>query len=497
MLWSRKDVCQLHEDGGEFSILEAELDALPNELNALYRHLLMRISRIQTKRVYQLLAMILEWANCRSKFCLLAVTEMENVARNHHFASKINLVSGAKIQDSIGKEAISKRHADRFVEARRLNQGWCKGLVEVKSFSKDDYQDIPPQKHYHYVTFVHRSVIEFLLQAETSVVMAKHISNIGIVEAISQLHLAAFNSLHARLLDQFYWTEVFRDVVCMRITADIEGPPYTYLEQLESALLSAFPPIIEEGTSAFAKIMSWRNLGYANEQYRFVVGGRSAWALASRSTAAYSVTLPLHFAACHGAVDYVQRKLLRNPELLSDSWTASLLFCCLRQCDRQNQDEAKVRSCFSMILRNVALESTDAFAWITLLHWCLSMTRWKNSDVRKKVDGYIILFIQHVRNHNMSLRRNEAQQSSSQQIWRLNKRGRIREAVPSTNPWMDEKRSMLPDKPNDPATSLREQLKQSCLPRQLTHFIEDAAKSTMYTSFDYTGVFGTMHHTTR
>jgi hypothetical protein len=88
---------------------------------------------------------------------------MENFARDHRFAFRAGVVEDTQKLDSIGDEVIITCYSDGISEARRRVRGWCKGLVEVRRCAARGNQKLPLQKHYQYVTFAHRSVVEFLL----------------------------------------------------------------------------------------------------------------------------------------------------------------------------------------------------------------------------------------------------------------------------------------------------------------------------------------------
>jgi hypothetical protein len=142
----------------DFSSLDDELDARPNELSALYKHLWTRMLGTQAKKGYQLLAMVLKWAKRRSERPLLVAINMEDRARDRHFASGTTSTNDPQILGSTHVEKASRNNTDRMVKARRLVHGWCKGLLEVRSYAPC----APLRKDHYFVTFTHRSAVEFL-----------------------------------------------------------------------------------------------------------------------------------------------------------------------------------------------------------------------------------------------------------------------------------------------------------------------------------------------
>ena len=75
-----KRFCEALEDGRGIATFQAELAALPTELEALFEYLLLSIPKTQLKKAYQIFAMVLQDEQYETKLSLLSCLYMDAYA---------------------------------------------------------------------------------------------------------------------------------------------------------------------------------------------------------------------------------------------------------------------------------------------------------------------------------------------------------------------------------------------------------------------------------
>lgn len=234
------------EDGCSLSMIENEVNSLPDELEGLFRHLLASIDKAYKKEAYQTFAIMeLYKLRLRTPFTLLAYSFLEEYNLDSEFAQKqpFPLVYPNSVAKSEREEAAR----------RRLNAS-CQGLLE--------------QGPEGTVTYTHRSVPDFLeshLRNATELIVPEF----DPVHALSQLWLA---EVRIRPRDPYWLHEhcstppstpridaLLWDIMVMRGAKSLDCPPFPYLESLKSAASSAIPRAkLDRGRGGDP---SWRNPG--------------------------------------------------------------------------------------------------------------------------------------------------------------------------------------------------------------------------------------------
>ena len=226
------------EDGHDFSVMEEEINSLPDELEGLFRHLLGSISKTYQKRAYQTFTMV-ELSRPRPgrsrgfhtqspRLTLLAYSFLDEYSTDSEFAQR---------QNSLFVGLGNATKAGREEAARKKLNAQCQGLVEPD--------------HESFITYTHRSVSEFLGKHLRSTV-GSIIPGFEPAQAFSQLLLA---EVRIRPRDP-YWihrtgrslrnapriSDLLQVIMTLRDSNGLDYPPFQYLEALGSAAQLAFRP---------------------------------------------------------------------------------------------------------------------------------------------------------------------------------------------------------------------------------------------------------------
>ncbi|KAK7698772.1 hypothetical protein SLS64_012253 [Diaporthe eres] len=112
------------EDGLSCSDLTQEVDVLPDQLESLYKHILMSLGKSKRRKAYQTFSMVAELKKHGDyRMSLLAYSFLEEYeARVNFFMNKNNVFPMDKLTGDSGKK--------RAESSSRKLAGWCKGLVE-------------------------------------------------------------------------------------------------------------------------------------------------------------------------------------------------------------------------------------------------------------------------------------------------------------------------------------------------------------------------------
>jgi hypothetical protein len=285
------------EDGFGLSMIEEEIDSLPEELEGLFQHLMDSIHKSYRKRAYQTFAIVellrlgLDPCGYRVDLSLLGHNFLDEYNADQEFAQKPHSLF-AKISPTTIKQLEE-------VAQKKLN-AQCQGLVETD--------------HKNYITYTHRSVPEFLeryLPRTDSTILA----GFEPAHAISQLVLA---EIRLRPGDPCWMpttvdgyppscpriNEVLQGIMSLRDRNALDHPPFTFVEALYRAASLAVPLETERPTfdrQRQCNPMLYRPLLYSEPA----------------ST--------LHAATCCGIQGYVDWKLSAEPGLLGDHEKISTL----------------------------------------------------------------------------------------------------------------------------------------------------------------------------
>ncbi|KAF2250205.1 hypothetical protein BU26DRAFT_455728, partial [Trematosphaeria pertusa] len=305
------------EESQDLQAFEKELHSLPNELEALFEHLLGSIRRSARERAYRIFAMVSKLNERQAQLPLLSCMFVDEYARNPGFA-----VETTSRHLEIMGETQDKRHYRevQLARARKLVQGSCKGLVEIRDAKMDTRRlDVKC------VMFTHRTIPEFLQRSKIQTEMALHLEGFKLEDGIAQLLLAEIRSTDSVFLNPEYWGKTLFAALAIRCYAGMDMVPYSYLTILEEELKrkNLGPPLdldarftyqgmtlVEYGIEVFMT-PSVRQQRRPGEAYRF------------------RLSLPSYIYARLGAANYVNWKIRQDPDLVKTEFRKSLLLVCL------------------------------------------------------------------------------------------------------------------------------------------------------------------------
>ncbi|RFU29568.1 hypothetical protein B7463_g6785, partial [Scytalidium lignicola] len=281
------------EETSELSILEKELDPLPDELEDLFRYLLGSVSKSMRTTSYQTFSMLQILDSYHLNLSLFEYSFLEDYVQDPEFAIRAPFRYPAM---------ICRDTENRVDRARKVLNGSCKGLVEVTSDNL--------------VKYIHRSISEFLEQREIQNEMAFHLKRFNAVEAISQLLLAKLKTGTLNPFDHDLWSCVVFNIVYMRTEFKVDCEPYSFLESLGTAVL--------EHGDLDATQYSGTGVIYLEPSHR-----KGVLTIRNRgevpSTGYFCITSPFHIAAWIGLKEYVAWKIRHDPITLDSDFKVAIL----------------------------------------------------------------------------------------------------------------------------------------------------------------------------
>ncbi|KAF1850369.1 uncharacterized protein K460DRAFT_14642 [Cucurbitaria berberidis CBS 394.84] len=336
-LWVALVVKALREaldDGRDLASLEEELATLPEDLEKLFKHLLKSIPERQLKKAYQIFAMVLELESNAAKLSLFAPLHLDAYEKDPQFALKEPFPLCSPSLDDI--DVLKSWQNGRVINARRLMQGCCKGLVEMHRTHAHDPSD---PKQPRFIRFLHRTIIEFFKRPLIREAMDATLVGFDVVEAISQVHLADFQSTHRLLIHKALWREILMDIINMRFRGGRDVSPYSYLTRLESTVRE--------------KLRSPEKRAYLAQKISVhMFSMTSPTRGMGMSLLDDSIVL---VSASIGAVRYVHWKVQQEPVLIKDSLHSAILLHLL--CHQlfyglPSRDFETIQQCFELILED-------------------------------------------------------------------------------------------------------------------------------------------------
>ena len=289
------------EASHELLALKSELDSLPDELEGLFTHLLRSLDKSARKRTYQLFAMTAEGTphatSHQSYLSPLACSFLENYYENKTFAMVPDF-------PYYNMEAATRN--ERAVLAYKSINGYCRGLLEFKRNS--------PRDKTPYLTFIHRSIPEFLSTKNIKDDMNLFLKDFIPVEAISQLLLAEIRSAAPRSIQRRKMSTTMYRIVKMRHDSKIERQPFIFLEYLSSVITLHEVPEDPEalhlvGLLSFDESVSW------------IIG-----CYLSDDSSRY-ITSPLLASATFGDFEYVIWKMKHDKNIIGSDYQIAVLLC--------------------------------------------------------------------------------------------------------------------------------------------------------------------------
>ncbi|OAG43868.1 hypothetical protein AYO21_01720 [Fonsecaea monophora] len=289
------------EEGYELSVVEEELNRLPNELQKLFEHLLETINQSPgCKTAHHTFAMVLKLRHYSLDLMLLAYSFLVHYEKNPGFA--MDASSPFLHTDDTGGRS-------REDNARRRLYRDCRHLLEVKE-NQDDGNTI---------TVTHRSILEFLESQAVKDAMKCDLDGFSTEEAISQLFLAALRHKRERFCDEFL-SRVVYNIICMRDESGIDQEPYHFLEALSAA---ASPVAIHDPGTCMEPQEYRRKVIYPAYAFRVPVTD------ADTGRADYCLTSPVYVSAFVGACQYVAWKIQRDLTIIENRSEIALILCCI------------------------------------------------------------------------------------------------------------------------------------------------------------------------
>jgi hypothetical protein len=275
-----KSIRDRFEDGFGVSTVIQELDYLPDELESLFRHILItKKSKLMRRMAFRTFSMVR--ARTRGHGIPLTLGMyyfMEHYQEDPEFAIKLQ-----------GPPPGFQEPTPSLTEkARKTLIGCCGGLVE-------------PADKFRSLCFTHRSVPEFLDQQDIKREMYQHTENFSAVDALSQLFLASL--LHARWLtcdDDMFQNHsgmIVRDLILERARTGLDNAPFPFLESIQRAMSQ----------------LGWKEWP-DEDPCETECPGYSGYNFMHNLTTADPIRFPIHLCAALGHTDYVSWKIQHDPK---------------------------------------------------------------------------------------------------------------------------------------------------------------------------------------
>lgn len=254
------------EDGMSCSDLTQEVDILPDQLESLYRHILMSMGKSKRKKAYQTFSMVMELKKHGNyRMSLLAYSFLEEYeAGENFFMNGDNVFPMTKLT---GEPGIKRAESS----SRRL-AGWCKGLVEP--YERPLWGDGPVSegscaaawKSWSMeLDFVHRSISDFLESDEVQHDMQLNLRRFDHVDAILNLIISDVlyenaTSIHNTSRSGITTCILLEIMKCY----DLLQAPYTYLERVRELLA-----VGKTGEKMSATTISLMVFSWTSDEFRF------------------------------------------------------------------------------------------------------------------------------------------------------------------------------------------------------------------------------------
>ncbi|KAK3689146.1 hypothetical protein B0T22DRAFT_536141 [Podospora appendiculata] len=215
------------ENGASMEALGALLDSFPDELEALFEHIIRSFrSTRERKKAFQTFAMLSLSNQYSVGFSLFAYSFYESYEADKQFAIRENFPDTITVDGP----AVSKR----LERARKYLNGNSKGLLETRSAPSPQGLSSTFSKSGDHIDYSHRSIPEFLQRPAIKAEMASHIEGFFPAEVLSELVLAEIR------LSRHIWTNrdfVITPLIGLRVGEHLDQPPYTFLESLVASYL--------------------------------------------------------------------------------------------------------------------------------------------------------------------------------------------------------------------------------------------------------------------
>lgn len=221
------------ENGMSCSDLTHEVDVLPEQLESLYKHILMSLGRSARRRAYQTFSMVMELKKHGDyRMSLLAYSFLEEYeAGKNFFMNEGN--------DFPMDSLTGERGKIRAESTSRKLAGWCKGIVELYRvhLSTAESPVVAWEDWSMELEFVHRSVLDFLESDEVRQDTQQNLKHFDHVDAV--LNLIPSEVLFESRISTY---NTFRSGVTAAVLSSISGrddiaqESFTHLRRISKLL---------------------------------------------------------------------------------------------------------------------------------------------------------------------------------------------------------------------------------------------------------------------
>jgi hypothetical protein len=219
-----KTVREHAENNATEDELATLISSIPDDLDHLFEHLFLSISKVNSKRAFQVFTLLLSARKHNIRLYLYGLSFLEEYERNNRFAF---LETPHTLKKSQGEAAT------KVARTRKQLNSWCKGLVDTVHRPEGHIGHLPGFDMEYQVDFTHRSLYDFL---ESSTAMMDNIwqpflRGFDAVDALSQITWAT----HKPTLIICGRNFPVREIIAMRLGNGLDRAPFEYLERLAGA----------------------------------------------------------------------------------------------------------------------------------------------------------------------------------------------------------------------------------------------------------------------
>lgn len=330
------------EDGLSCSDLTQEVDILPDQLESLYKHILMSMGKSKRRKAYQTFSMVMELKKHGAyRMSLLAYSFLEEYeAGGNFFMNEDNVFPMSKLT---GEQGVKRAESS----SRRL-AGWCKGLVEP--YERPLWGTGPSTQGpciaaweiwSMELDFVHRSISDFLESDEVQHDMQLNLRRFDHVDAV--LNLMVSDVLYENATS-IYNTSRSGITTCILLGImkryDLIQAPYTYLQRVRELLAIGKTREQFSGNTMSLMVFSWPNdefryhsvIEWAEEVSETLetVGTHvdiSSSPGDTKDVRYHFISDPLQGLIMHGLFDYPLWQITNRSEVLGPPESISTLAC--------------------------------------------------------------------------------------------------------------------------------------------------------------------------
>lgn len=196
------------------------VSSIPDDLDHLFEHLFLSISKANSKRAFQVFKLLLTARKHGIRLYLYGLSFLEEYEQNKRFPF---LETPDRLKKS-RREVVAK-----MAHTRKQLNSWCKGLVDVV-YGPEAHTSWYQPYHEYAVEFTHRSIYDFL-ESNTTMMATdwqRFLRGFDAGDALSQITWAT----HKSTLTRCPWLFPDRELIAMRWRNGLDKAPFEYLERL-------------------------------------------------------------------------------------------------------------------------------------------------------------------------------------------------------------------------------------------------------------------------